>query len=293
MNNIRNTVLACIDGSTYSEGVVDYAAWVSRTVQNPLKLLHNIDHRHIPVTDLSGNIGLGTRESLMEEYTELEAKASRLLMEQGNNMLDRALARSVQQQAFKPTALQRHGSLADALIDMEDEIRVLVMGVRGEDHENRQNRIGAQLEIVIRSMHRPVLVVNRPFTAPPQRIMLAWDGNDAAQRGVDWIATSPLYHGMCCHIVHVLKDGRTDKAGKPDNGSLQATAARLASAGLEVVTANLHGDVDQALHQYQQEQQIDMTVMGAFGHSRLRELLFGSLTVKILCSAQVPLLLLR
>ncbi len=293
MKNIRNTVLACIDGSTYSEAVVDYSAWVSRTVENPLKLLHNIDHRHTPVTDLSGNIGLGTRESLMEEYTELEAKATRLLMEQGNNMLDRALERAIQQQAFKPTALQRHGNLADALIDMEDEIRVLVMGVRGEDHENRQNRLGAQLETVIRSMQRPVLVVNRPFTAPPQRIMLAHDGNDAAHKGVDWIATSPLYRGMCCHIVHVTKDGRAEKTGKPEKDSLRAAADRLASAGLDVVTANLHGNVDQALHQYQQEQQIDMTVMGAFGHSRLRELLFGSLTVKILCSAQVPLLLLR
>lgn len=287
MNNIRNTVLACIDGSTYSEAVVDYAAWVSRTVENPLKLLHNIEHRHTPVTDLSGNIGLGTRESLLEEYTELEAKASRLLMEQGNRMLDLALDRSVRQQAFKPTALQRHGSLAESLIDMEDEIRVLVIGVRGEDHENRQNQIGAQLETVIRAMHRPVLVVNRPFTAPPQRIMLAYDGNDAARKGIDWIATSPLYRGMCCHIVHVTKDG------KGDRDQLQEAAGKLASAGLEVVTANLHGNVDQALHSYQQEHEIDMTVMGAFGHSRLRELLFGSVTVKILCSAQVPLLLLR
>lgn len=287
MTNIRNTVLACIDGSTYSEAVVDYAAWVSRTVENPLKLLHNIEHRHIPVTDLSGNIGLGTRESLLEEYTELEAKASRLLMEQGNHMLDLALERSIQQRAFKPTSIQRHGTLADSLIDMEDEIRVLVMGVRGEDHENRQDQIGAQLETVIRAMHRPVLVVNRPFTAPPQRIMLAYDGNDASHKGIDWIATSPLYRGMCCHIVHVTKDG------KVDNAQLQAAADKLTAAGLEAITANLQGNVDEALHRYQQEQQIDMTVMGAFGHSRLRELLFGSVTVKILGSAQVPLLLLR
>jgi len=42
MDTHRTTVLACIDGSTWKEAVVDYAAWVSRTVDAPLKLLHSL-----------------------------------------------------------------------------------------------------------------------------------------------------------------------------------------------------------------------------------------------------------
>lgn len=288
MNNIRKTVLACIDGSTFSEAVVDYAAWVSRTVENPLKLLHNIEHRQAPlISDLSGNIGLGSREALLEELIELEAKSNKILLEQGKLMLEQARDRATEQGAFDPTALQCHGSLAESLIDMEEEIRVLVMGIRGEDHENKHNQIGAQLETVIRNMHRPVLVVNRSFSAPPQRIMLAYDGSDAARKGLEMVATSPLYQGMHCHLVHVSKDA------KATADVLTDAVQRLQAAGLMVETANLQGGVETALLDYQSQHNIDMTVMGAFGHSRLRELLFGSVTVKMLCSSQVPLLLLR
>ncbi|MFU8788635.1 MAG: universal stress protein, partial [Methylobacter sp.] len=38
---------------------------------------------------------------------------------------------------------------------------------------------------------------------------------------------------------------------------------------------------------------IDMTVMGAFGHTRIRDWLLGSFTVKMLTHSNKPLLLLR
>lgn len=287
MDNIRTTVLACIDGSAFNQAVVDYAAWVSRTVGNPIKLLHNIERRHTPKADLSGNIGLGARERLLEELTELEAQSSKILMQQGKLMLEEASARAAAQGATDVSSLQRHGTLADSLIEMEEEIRVLVMGVRGEDHEGDQNHIGSQLETVIRNMHRPVLVVNRPYSAPPKRIMLAYDGSESAQKGLEMIATSPLYRGIQCHVVHVSKNALADDV-------LLATASkRLQAAGLEVESANLQGEVEPTLMNYRSQHNIDMTVMGAFGHSRLRELLFGSTTVKMLCHSQVPLLLLR
>lgn len=287
MNNIRTTVLACIDGSTFNESVVDYAAWVSRSVGNPLKLLHNIERRHTPKSDLSGSIGLGTRERLLEELTELESQSSKIQMQQGKLMLEEASARAATQGAADISVIQRHGSLADSLIEMEEEIRVLVMGVRGEDHQNDENHIGSQLETVIRNMHRPVLVVNRPFSAPPKHIMLAYDGSESAQKALEMVATSPLYKGLHCHIVYVSKQAQAE------DGLLTTARERLQESGLAVETANLQGEVEPTLMEYRRQHNIDMTVMGAFGHSRLRELLFGSITVKMLCHSQVPLLLLR
>lgn len=287
MNNHRRTILACIDGSSYSESVVDYAAWASRTVENPLKLLHNIERRHSPEPNLSGNIGLGARETLQEELTEMEAKRSKLLLEQGQIMLENARKRAEEQGVFEVSALQQHGTLSDSLISMEEEIRVLVMGVRGEDHESKDKQIGAQLESVIRAMHRPVLIVNNEFTKAPQRILLAYDGSDAARKGLDMVATSPLYKGMECHLVHVGKDAHAESS------LLTEAAQKLEAAGLTVVVAGLQGSVETALLDYQSEKNIELTVMGAFGHSRLKELLFGSVTVKMLSRSTVPLLLLR
>src|SRR5690606_12607756 len=130
------------------------------TIGSPLKLLHNIESQNASEIDLSGSIGLGARENLLSELTELEARANRIRMEQGKLMLQWAEQRALAQGVAEPASLQRHGSLAESLIEMEDEIRVLVMGIRGKDHESREKQIGAQLETVIRSMHRPVLVVN-------------------------------------------------------------------------------------------------------------------------------------
>ncbi len=42
-----------------------------------------------------------------------------------------------------------------------------------------------------------------------------------------------------------------------------------------------------------QEQGIDMLIMGAYSHSPLRSLLFGSKTSDLLRSAKIPTLLLR
>lgn len=286
-NNHRSTVLACIDNSRFNSAVVDYAAWVSRTVNNPLKLLHNIERRQTPQSDLSGNIGLGARERLMEELTELEAQSAKASMQHGKQMLEEASARATAKGATEISTLQRHGTLADSLIEMEEEIRVLLMGVRGEDHQDDQNHIGSQLETVIRNMHRPVLIVNSQFEAPPQRIMLAYDGSESAKKALEMVATSPLYQGIICHVVHVTKSEQDDDA------LLTEANQRLQSAGITTETASLQGDVEPTLMDYRTQHNIDMTVMGAFGHSRLRELLFGSTTIKMLCHSRVPLLLLR
>jgi nucleotide-binding universal stress UspA family protein len=287
MKEIRGTVLACVDGSKFSRAVVDYASWISKTVGNPLRLLHNIESRRSPAVDLSGNLELGVRESLLEELTELESKSNKILMEQGALMLGEAKARALSQGTEDIHTVQRRGSLAESLIEMEEEIRVLVMGIRGEDHDEAGHELGSQLETVIRGMHRPVLVVNHEFVSSPTRIMLAYDESEAARKALDMASTSPLYKGMHCHICHV------ERSGKVDGNMLDAAKDQLEAAGLGVSVAFLRGQVDAALLDYQRANDIEMTVMGAFGHGRLRELLLGSTTIKMLQNSKIPLLLLR
>ena len=136
MDSHRKNILACIDGSTFSDSVVDHALWMAGRVDAPLKLLHNIEHHDSPApTDLSGNLGLDGREELLRELVELDARRSKLLIEQGKAMLEHARNRVLSQGGQDPERLQRHGTLADSLIDMEEEIRLLVVGVRGEGHD--------------------------------------------------------------------------------------------------------------------------------------------------------------
>lgn len=289
MNTNTNRVLACIDGSTLSVAVCDYAAWIAQRVDTPLKLLHVIDHHpETAVTlDLSGHIGLGSQEHLLEELTAVEQQRSKLRLQQGKRLLQAAKDRVIEAGVANPDSNQRHGSLVESLIELEDSIRMLVIGIRGKVHENQPGKIGAKLESIIRSLHKPILVVNESFKAP-QRIMIAYDGSKAADKAIDMVATSPLYKGLTCHLVCVGMGATATEQ------LLQPVADKLTSAGgIEVISKILPGKPDQLLCEYQDKHAIDMTVMGAFSHTRIHDLLLGSFTTKMLTNTQKPLLLLR
>ncbi|MDP1665162.1 MAG: universal stress protein [Methylobacter sp.] len=289
MTTNTNRVLACIDGSSLTEAVCDYAAWIAQRVDAPLKLLHNIDHHpETAVTlDLSGSIGLGSQEHLLEELTAVEQQRSKLRLQQGKFLLQAAKERVIQAGIANPDTNQRHGSLVESLIELEESIRVLVIGIRGKVHENQPDKIGAKLESIIRSLHKPILVVNDAFKAP-QRIMIAFDGSKATEKAIDMVAISPLYKGLTCHLVNVSKDDAATEQ------LLDAAVSKLKNAGgIEVTTKKLQGKPDQALCEYQDKHDIDMIVMGAFSHTRLHDLLLGSFTTKMLLNAKKPLLLLR
>jgi len=288
MKNNKQTILACIDGSILSEAVCDYATWIAQRVDTPLKLLHTIDHHHekAETTDLSGNFGIDGRDHLLEEMTDHEQQSSKLRIQQGKDLLKSAKQRVIQDGIIDPLSSLQHGGLIESLIELEESIQTLVIGVRGKIHENQSDKIGAKIESLIRSLHRPILVVNSEFNAP-QNIMIAYDGSEAAEKAVDMVATSALYKGLTCHLVCAGKKATTDNL-------LEKAALKLsAGGGKEIITARLKGKAEHELCEYQDSQNIDMTIMGAFSHTRIHDLLLGSFTVKMLVNTKRPILLLR
>lgn len=287
--NEQANVVACIDGSALTEAVCDYAAWVSEKVAVPLELLHTINHHHETsvTSDYSGNIGLGSQEHLLEQITALEQQQSKLKMQQGKLMLQAAKIRVQKEGTNDTVCTQRHGDLIESLIELEDNIRVLVLGLRGQVHDNQAHQIGAKLEAIIRSLHRPILIVNDTYKTPEQ-FMIAYDGSAAADKVVDMVASSPLYKGLTCHLVCVNKNDATAVKLLED-----ATTKLQAAVDIEVISVKLKGKAEQELCAYQQQNAIDLTVMGAFSHTRLHDVLLGSFTHKMLVNTNKPLLLLR
>ncbi|MGB0226095.1 MAG: universal stress protein, partial [Litorivicinaceae bacterium] len=153
-------VFACVDGSRVTESVCDASVWVATRVDVPLTFLHALEHENAPVAgDLSGSIGLGAREDLLSEMIELEAQKAALELKQGKLVLEAVSNRAREQGVDQIQSMQRHGSLTDTLSEFEEQIRVLVIGRQGEVHEAFSNAIGSHIESVIRTLHRPVLVV--------------------------------------------------------------------------------------------------------------------------------------
>ena len=288
MDNEKKMVLACIDGSKLSEAVCDYASWVARRLNIPLKLINTIDHHQevASMSDLSGNLGFDSRDHLLEEITDLEHKKSKLRIQQGKAILENAKQRVIERGCPDPVTCLQHGSLIESLIELEKDTHLIVVGARGKIHENRQDQIGAKLEGMIRSLHTPILVAYEKFKTP-ETIMIAYDGGEAANKAVDMVSHSPLYHGLVCHLVCVSNKASADEV-------LEKAVNKLRQAGnIETISASLRGTAEKELCEYQVKHNIDMTIMGAFSHTRLHDLLLGSFTVKMLFNTKKPLLLLR
>ncbi|WP_417786923.1 universal stress protein [Stutzerimonas xanthomarina] len=282
-----NQVLACIDGSPQAAALCDCAAWASLKLDAPLTLLHVLDHQQYPAAgNLSGIIGLGSREYLLEELAALDAKRSKLALEEGRMMLDAAKQRVLNAGVLQPEARQRHGDLVESLHELERDTRLLVIGKQGEDSGSDRQLIGSQLESVIRTLHRPILVTPANFSVPTS-VMLAFDGSDTSRKGVEMIASSPLFQGIPIHLVMISEDTGDSRA------LLESARDALTAAGFEVRIAIRAGEVEPMLHAYQAEHGIGLLVMGAYGHSRIRQFLVGSTTSRMIRTTTTPLLLLR
>ncbi|RBP34076.1 nucleotide-binding universal stress UspA family protein [Marinobacter pelagius] len=280
-------VVACIDGSRAAPAVCDYAAWAGRHMDAPLLLLHVLDQERYPAEpDLAGSIGLGSREHLLDELADLDRKRAKLALEHGHHLLDEAEQRVKEAGITDVTKRQRHDELTESLLALENQTRLLVMGLHGESSSDRDIHIGSQLETVIRSVHRPILLVPDEYTEP-RSAMLAFDGSATAFKGVELLAGSPVLKGMPLHLVMVGPD-TSDRWEQ-----LKKAESMLSGLESEITLAIRAGDVEPALHQYQEEHDIDILVMGAYGHSRIRQFLVGSTTTTMLKTAQKPLVILR
>ncbi|WP_083260188.1 universal stress protein [Marinobacter sp. X15-166B] len=280
-------VVGCIDRSRAAVSVCDYAAWASLRLAAPLMLFHVTDQERYPApTDLAGNIGLGSREHLLEELASLDEQRGKLALEHGQHLLQAAEQRVREAGVRQVHQRQRHGSLSESLLAIEADTRLLVIGLHGESSNDGKLQVGSQLETVIRSVTRPVMVVPDEFTAP-RSAMLAFDGSDTALKGVQVLAASPLLEGLPLHLVMVGEDSAERQQ------QLESARSVLAPLGCELHVAIREGEVETALHQYQAEHHIDLLIMGAYGHSRIRQFLVGSTTTNMLKTATTPLIILR
>ncbi|WP_028765671.1 universal stress protein [Shewanella fidelis] len=291
-------IVACIDGSKLTLATCEASAWGAQKLNSPLTLLHVLDKAVQPVaSELSGQIGLGTQEELLNELIELDELRSKIAFKHSKQLLDNAKELAITRGIDDVTLLQRHGNLLDTLVDTESELSLLVMGKSGEGHCNDRYAskhdakvgmgqiIGSQLENIIRSIKSEILVVSEHFSVP-RAFMIAFDASEASCNSIEKVINSQLLKDLECHLVTVNSNGVA-------NQKFENAAARLMQAGLSVTQRVLTGSVDEALLNYQQQQQLDLIVMGAYSHNRLRQYFVGSNTTQVLAKCSVPVLLIR
>ena len=281
-------VLACVDQSHFADYVADYAVWAARRMDAPLEFLHVID-RHPEVAtgrDHSGAIGVGAQDTLLTELSNEDESRSKAAREQGRIFLNRLRERAIDAGVESPDVRQRHGVLEETLVEQEEAVRLFVLGRRGEAAEATQRDLGRNVERVVRALHHPILAVTEGFTEP-SRVMIAFDGGMVTRKGVEMVAASPLFRGL---PVDLLMSGKKSREAAKQ---LEWAKTTLETVGFEAEASLIPGDAETIIANTVRERDIDMLIMGSYGHSPLRSLLFGSKTSDLLRSANIPTLLLR
>ena len=75
--------------------------------------------------------------------------------------------------------------------------------------------------------------------------------------------------------------------------ALDGAAASLREAGYEVTAEIAPGQPDEVIAERIKDGAADVLIMGAYGHSRIRNLIIGSTTTEMVRGCQIPLLLFR
>ncbi|MEM7556236.1 MAG: universal stress protein, partial [Cyanobacteria bacterium P01_A01_bin.84] len=157
-----------------------------------------------------------------------------------------------------------------------------------EAAEFASGHLGANLERIVRSSHKPCLVTSRQFK-PIERVLIAYDGSPSSQKILQFIADSSIFAGLELHIVTVAKNAAEQTAIAP----MESAKQLLQQAGFEPVCSVIEGHSEKAIANYVSEQDISLLLMGAYGHSRIRHLVIGSTTAQMLRNSHIPVLLFR
>lgn len=276
-------ILVCVDGSVLSKAVCDYGVYLANLLNLPLVILNVVEHSHkTKKLDLSGNIGLGSRDELLEELVNEEMSESKKLIAKGRTVL-KEMKEYVESKNFTNfTTLQKHGTLYETLDELSSTIRLAVIGLRGEDNQD----IGYHVEELIRMLNIPILLVNKAFE-PISSILIAYDGSNYAKKAIESSRKNIIFKDTNIHVVNIDKDKESSKK------ILDEVQELFEKSNKNIKTASLNGDGPSAILDYQKQNNLDIIAMGAYSHNRFRSAIFGSFTTQMLLNSKVPLLLFR
>ncbi|NDW07125.1 universal stress protein [Jiella pacifica] len=150
----------------------------------------------------------------------------------------------------------------------------------------------AVLEGALFEAESPVLMLPKDAapTLKPRKVMVAWSSTIEAARAVRQ-AADILSGADAVHVV-LVDPQATSWGDGPEPGA--DIAAYLARHGANVTVERLSSegrDVEEALRRHAMDMSAEMIVMGAYGHSRLREWLFGGVTQAMTEKPPMPLFL--
>ncbi len=283
------TILVPATGSSADDAVFASALAVARAFSAHLNFLHvRVDAASMAVTMASeggGSALVGGLVDRLDEEVDLREKQARELFDrfcarEGLVIADappaptgRPSAQWMQQVGAEPFWIAEHGRAAD----------LMVIGRQSDDEGAPET-----IETALLESGRPVLIPPAAAMASlPDTIVIAWKSTREAAHAVT--AATPFL--SLVKRVRILTVAETEDLSTEEGAQL---SANLRWRGIEVTAERLqpdqHSSEDTLINAAAESHA--MLVMGAYGHSRLREWIFGGFTEHVVRTAvRVPVLI--
>ncbi len=272
-------ILALADGGAGTEATLKTALLVAQGFQAHLDVLHvRADaETMVPI------VGEGMSGAMVEQVMDAMVKSIETRA---------AAARAAYQRVCEPAA----GGLGAGKVawrevtGREPEVtaataRLADIIVLGRPDSAEEAPMAATIDAALFDTGRPVLVA--PPDAPAsigKRIVVAWNGSPQSARA---ISVALPFLKLAEQVVIVVGGGEDSHA--PASGLVQYLerhGVRATVEGFEVAHGIGKTILDQA-----GRLGADLLVMGAYGHSRLREMILGGATREVLAGATIPVLM--
>jgi nucleotide-binding universal stress UspA family protein len=277
------SILFCTDGSEYSTVAGDYALWLAQKLGARIVALHVTDVRLLEaplLADLSGAIGAQPYQALLPQLQEMQKQRAGVILD--------AVADRCRKAGIPCSTLHRTGGVVENIAEEETRTELVVLGQRGEHAQSIGQFLGSSVERVVRRSIKPCLVTPGKFREL-RHVLAAYDGSAQSSKSLQ-VAVE------LCQALSLKLSVVTVVSAPPETGvsSVLEDAVQMAKDhGIEPAAETLVGHAEQRILEYAERQQADLIVMGAYGHTRIRELILGSTTTHVIRKSEVPVLLTR
>ncbi len=272
-------ILVTTDGSEAAETGVRYAVALAEKQGASLLALHVVDIKLLEgplLRDLAASLGTAP-------YVNYQGSIAMLLEERGKAALSYPQSLCEKRGIPCETSLQT-GIVPRVICEKAELVDMIVMGRAGEHNQFLGGLIGSTAEAVVRRATVPVLVTGHDMPGA-ERFVLAYDGSSHAKKALRVGAELAENTDRKMYVL-IVGDRETDSLSDEIQDYLKSRTIR-------VTYEQRNGDPGKEIVAYAAECDAGIIIMGAYGHSKLRELVLGSTTSHTINHAPCPVLLVR
>lgn len=276
-------ILLCTDGSPAAGFAADYAAWLARQLSAHVRALYITDIRLLEgplLSDLTGALGAQAYPALLPKLQEIQRDRAAAILA--------AAAKRCQHAGVHCETRHETGGLVHVLLEQEHDADLVILGQHGENAAFTGEMLGSSVERLVRASVKPCLVTPDRFREI-HSLVLAFDGSAESRKA---IYTGFTLAGKLDAEVTILTVCQRDTEETASRFLKEAHDGATA-LGLSAHAQLAHGNPETEILAAADKLGADLIVMGAYGHTRIREFILGSTTAHVLRKATVPVLLAR